>query len=250
MEKRVTFGVVHPHDVHFISSRRDMPKDEHCKIWYPESKIDDFKYHARTLSRTLRSHDTSPSCSQCITSKHPMDDGSIPECCGTALPTSQMAIALNRMRQQELSQPSRPSLDHGCSQLTPPSQCDYFRRGLEHRICLERQFKRHVAMKSILRFHRDNKSNSPGLSIVAKRNTRWAKSVALQTGIQDAKDAAHDYVDFFCGKTATGMASSPAPLTRKRTLSEIATTTVQQMNHETAKPESVYLRRPAQARAA
>jgi len=240
MAKRVTFCLMPPHDVHFIPSRQDMTTDEHCRLWYPESIIEDFKYKARTVSRSLRSHDQAASCTKRTTSKYdnPMNDGNFLQSCGSAPATSQLAITLNKQKQEELLQSQQRVKHHKmyADKSTPPSQSDFFRRGLEHRICLERQLKRHVATKSILRYHKEHKHDAHCLSLLAERHTRWAKSIALQTGIQDAKDAAQDYIEFFCGSPSNKAATeTAADLNRKRTLSEVATTTVQQLHHEVSK---------------
>jgi len=147
-----------------------------------------------------------------------------------------MTILLKNLWRKEMAQENQSCVDP-CGGLV--AQCDYFRRGLEHKICLERQFKKQVAIRSILRYHKEHKHDGAGLCRIAKRNSRWAKSVALQTGIEDAKDAAQDYVEFFCNSKCTFTSDA----NRKRTLSEIATATVQQTNYEVSTCASFRSRR-------
>ena len=191
--KRVTFDVIRPSDVHYILSDDCESKE---KIWYSENELSEFKYQADIISNSLRGCDQMVSCNQCKPSKLLLStDRKDPKNCGGVSPP--ITRFLNKMIQSELLRAERVKHSRLYESFSRPSPDDYFRRGLEQRICLERQLRKALAIKAILKYHKAHKMDSLELSLEAERRTRWASSVALQAGIQDCKDAANEYLNFF-----------------------------------------------------
>lgn len=84
------------------------------------------------------------------------------------------AKSLSRKLLQERNQQSNQTADD--------NRCT---RGLEHRISEERQRKKCLVMKAILKAQRRFKNNPEKLALIAVKCTAWAREVALCTGYRD-----------------------------------------------------------------
>ena len=115
-------------------------------------------------------------------------------------------------------------------------------RGLEHRISLERQRNKFLAMRAVLKAHQ--RYGSPDkLAVVASKCTAWAKEIALCTGYQDfyqAYNPALAYlvpsspsVQFPLKSHKTSSSSSDdelPPSKRQRTLSPVPVKSTKEVN--------------------
>ena len=87
-------------------------------------------------------------------------------------------------------------------------------RGLEHRICLERQKNKVLAirctLKAQIRFH----NNPMHIAMVATKCTSWAKEVALVEASRDFCDVYHPHLSHLIQDVTSPTSSFPVPLRR------------------------------------
>jgi hypothetical protein len=69
-------------------------------------------------------------------------------------------------------------------------------RGLEQSIDMARSLKKYIARKSILKYHKYNKSDAIGLGVISFHETASARKTARDTAINDARVAKKDYIEY------------------------------------------------------
>eukprot|EP00934_Nitzschia_sp_Nitz4_P001251 Nitzschia sp. Nitz4//scaffold197_size40390//792//1646//NITZ4_007509-RA/size40390-processed-gene-0.0-mRNA-1//1//CDS//3329540460//1251//frame0 len=159
--KRVHFAEAPP-VVCFIRIRTSMSEEEKRDLWYPTSDLDDFKTEARNICRKLRVESTPTTQVMDEPMSHP---------CG--IPSS-----------PNTANGDPPSARHS----PPPTLIESHTRGLEHRVCLNRQRQKHLAIRCTLKAQK--RSSCPDfIASISERCTQWAKVMAHEEGVRDFCEA-------------------------------------------------------------
>jgi hypothetical protein len=187
-------------NISFIPSPLDQltTEAEWQSIWYQASDLEDFRSEARDLCRQLRLDCKNSS------SKNNAESSS-----------SSSAAAAAPFEEAKVCSLAR----------------DHATRGLEQRACLERQRRKYLAIKCIVRAQAKLAGNPDRLALLSHKCTHWAAELAVEEAARDFVRAYHgtdvvdddDDVDVDNNDEATSTTASPVivrPGTTKRLTTE------------------------------
>jgi hypothetical protein len=100
-----------------------------------------------------------------------------------------------------------------CRKLRDAPESKESSRGLEHRVCLERQRNKHLAIRCILKAQR--RSPCPEfVAMISRKCTAWAKEVALAEASRDFCEAYYPHLAAHVPKVGRSL-SFPVPLKKR-----------------------------------
>lgn len=198
--------------VSFIAPGSSMTMEERNELWYPTADLDGFKVQARTLSRKLR-EPALVAAAAAAAEAAAMADSPQP-------PPPEGRLLLRRCRDGSVSPPppplsdcvsSLPAMDddgsmveddgggnknNGSAAGAGEGSCDGDPRGLEHRVCLNRQRNKHLAIRCTLKAQ--SRSRCPEfIARISGKCTQWAKELAVA-------EADRDYCEAYCPQKLAG----------------------------------------------
>lgn len=177
-KRSLVFRPVCEEDLHLIPSRLEMSLEDVNARWYDQAEIKEFKDQARYISRKLRADFCAQHCPSKVS--FPLEE---------ALEV-RLRTAVQEVMALAVANDCPPSPTPPEETLSSLEDCDFFLRGLELRVCPERQLMKRIALRSVLKKQEKNKEDTEGLGHLARRLSFWASSLAYDAAIEDARVAA------------------------------------------------------------
>jgi hypothetical protein len=204
--------------VSLIEPGSSMTMEERNELWYPTADLDDFKVQARTLSRKLREPAIAAIMAeqqlqqqiqeqqQQLQQQEQLQQQLSPEKCSASFPPACTENRPIRRGEGSVSPPPPPlPIDSSeCAAAGPPvvaeegeGSCDGADpRGLEHRVCLNRQKNKYLAIRCTLKAQ--SRSRCPEfIARISSKCTSWAKELAVA-------EAHRDYCEAYCPQLLAG----------------------------------------------
>lgn len=188
--------------VSFIEAGSDMTPEERRQLWYSTEDLDGYKTEARSMSRKLRGpeependapHSEEVECSA-STIQYQKPTPQSPSAC----PSVDSGPLTSE--EEEDRKPAAVSKDCPTTSSEEESQ-EGDTRGLEHRVCLNRQRHKYLAIRCTLKAQMQ--SRCPDfIARISNKCTSWAKEIAVA-------EANRDYCEAYCPQELT----SPKKLT-------------------------------------
>lgn len=207
--------------VSFIKPGSSMSIEERNELWYPNSDLDGFKIEARTLCRKLR--------------EPPMG---VPGAAAATAAAAGMEAPCTMNFQENCASKRNSTLQFQTKPPTPHNSCPYAgeliisedknqndndddddeqhdeehngeTRGLEHRVCINRQRHKHLAIRCTLKAQ--SRSRCPEfIARISSQCSQWARDLAI-------KEANRDYCEAYCPhklspKILTNESPFPVPI--------------------------------------
>jgi hypothetical protein len=168
--------------VSLIKAGSEMTAAERRELWYSADDLDGYKTQARTISRKLRQPEETETLSG---STNTNTLGSSDTIYGSVSPHSFESISTQRGGEED-DPDKKPAAVDGVSDVT----CDGESRGLEHRVCLNRQRHKYLAIRCTLKAQMQ--SRCPDfIARISSKCTQWAKEIAVA-------EADRDFCEAYC----------------------------------------------------
>jgi hypothetical protein len=168
--------------VSLIKAGSEMTPAERRELWYSAEDLDGYKTQARTISRKLRQPDEAETL---IGSANSNKLGSTDTISGSFHPHSFESIPTQREGEED-DQDKKPAAVDCPLEVT----CDGESRGLEHRVCLNRQRHKYLAIRCTLKAQMQ--SRCPDfIARISSKCTEWAKEIAVA-------EADRDFCEAYC----------------------------------------------------
>lgn len=186
--------------VSFIKPGSSMSIEERNELWYPNSDLDGFKVEARTLCRKLREPPasvpatTSTATAARIEAPCTMNMKEMCSSQGNSLPLpSTPHNSCPYAGELILSEENNSNDDDDDEDIDEQQQHDGHNgetRGLEHRVCINRQRHKHLAIRCTLKAQ--SRSRCPEfIARISSQCSQWARELAI-------KEANRDYCEAYC----------------------------------------------------